>query len=203
MQNTAKTLLLRKQWQRYRGHSHCWWISATNGGRWSLNSTTDQEGDTTSCQCYCRAIEQSEGNCASSRAMLQIRPYENFRTKLVEVGHIMWRLHTVDEEYFIMNEYVDDGELVPNSFAEVAFRNTDGIASNERLGEDVLPVGILCMHCRFFAEEIQPRLQSYNADTPAIAGDKLPSLERKLHESRAFLNNPVDYRTKILLHIQV
>ena len=29
-------------------------------------------------------------NCAPSRTMLQIRPYKHFRTKLVEVGHIMW-----------------------------------------------------------------------------------------------------------------
>lgn len=150
-------------------------------------------------------LENQRVPYAPSMSLLQVRAYDNFRTNLVESGDILWRLHTVDEEYFIMNDYRDGGELVPNSFVEVIHHINDGhttctcsvynvisgIASNERPGQDILPVGILCMHCRFFDEEIYPRLHALNADEHATTDDRMPSLIRKLQDSRAFLNNPV------------
>ena len=65
-----------------------------------------------------------------------------------------------------MSDYSDDGEIIPNPFAEVTYNPQDGIthctyatcciissiaSQTSDADEEVLPEDISCTHCRFFA----------------------------------------------------
>ncbi|XP_064630618.1 uncharacterized protein LOC135489271 [Lineus longissimus] len=136
--------------------------------------------------------------CAPNRSMLTLNAYQNFKMKLVEVGTLMWRLHTDDRDSFILNEYGTDGELKLNSFVELTlyedglctcscetYKVIAAIASQD--AEDTLPDGLLCMHCRFMREEMRDQL-------PSILSDNAPAsshLALKLQQSKSSLNDPV------------
>jgi hypothetical protein len=137
----------------------------------------------------------------NSQALLSMKIYEHFRRKLVEQGTILWRLHTPAKEYFIMNEYADRGEIIPNSFAEVTYSPPDGImyctcetfrvlscvAAQRAEDEPVFPAGILCMHCKFFAEDIKDSLSDILSDRLSVTSH----LGLRLKHCRRDMNNPV------------
>lgn len=143
---------------------------------------------------------------APNKSVQRLNTYQNFKVKTVEVGVVVWRLHTQEQEYVIFNDYTEGGELIPNSFAEVVFTHqAEGgycvctcavykviacIASSQQSqGEEgLLPDGILCMHCRFFKEEMLPFLKVLMTDATAAAST---ALEDKLRMSKTYLNDPI------------
>lgn len=142
------------------------------------------------------------GRLADNTSSLRPNTYEHFRSKLVELGTILWRLHTPSKEYFIMSNYSDHGEIVPNSFAEVLYSRQDGVVScscdtyrvissvaqqEDRSDELVLPEGILCMHCRFFQEEIAHHIAELVEGTFVASS----SLHQKLLDAKRSMNLPV------------
>lgn len=146
--------------------------------------------------------EKLLGCLPANTSCLRLKTYEHFRSKLIEVGTILWRLHTPSKEYFIMSSYSDHGEIVPNSFAEVVYSHQDGVVScscdtyrvissvaqqDDRSDELVLPEGILCMHCRFLKEEILPRIPELVEDNLAA----ISSLHQRLYDSKRHMNDPV------------
>jgi hypothetical protein len=111
--------------------------------------------------------------CAPNQVIFVTNAYSNFKLKIVEVGSLFWRLHSDREDYFIMNEYCENGEIVPNSFEEVVvcscetYRVISAIACQDE--DDVIPYGLLCMHCHFAKEEIKPRSPSLLTDNAAAS----------------------------------
>lgn len=98
-----------------------------------------------------------------------------------------------------MSDYFDHGEIVPNSFAEVQYSHQDGVVScscemyrvilsiaqlEARPDELVFPEGILCLHCRFFQEEIAhhiPELVEGNFVASSLLGQKLLDAKRSMN----------------------
>jgi hypothetical protein len=135
--------------------------------------------------------------CAANQSLLHTGAFCNFKLKLVEVGSLFWRCHTDTKDIFIMNEYSEHGEIVPNNFVEVCltrdhvfcscetYRVISSIAHQEE--EHSIPTGLLCMHCRFVNDEVKPHLQSLLNDSIAASSP----IQLLLKKSKAFLNDPV------------
>ena len=144
---------------------------------------------------------------SANQKFCQLSTYDNFVLKTVEMGTLLWRLHTPDKNYFILNEYTGRGEILPNSFVELTcthnpqdlcvctcdvYKAIASIASSEQHQEEesVLPDGILCLHCRFFNEHVLPCLPQLLPGATAVSRALQP-LEAKLHKSADKLNDPV------------
>ncbi|XP_064627662.1 uncharacterized protein LOC135487619 isoform X2 [Lineus longissimus] len=142
--------------------------------------------------------------CAPTTAILNFHPYLNFKLKLVELGAIFWRYHSPEEDCFILNEYGEDGEIVPNSFCSVTveddivrcscdiYRIIATIANLDH-DNDIIPDGLLCMHCRFVKEEIKPHLNLLLEDSAGTDSSSTVSsaIQARINECKKHLNDPV------------
>ena len=137
-----------------------------------------------------------------SHSLITSSTYQHFRAKLVEVGTILWRLHASAKEYFIMSDYGDDGEIIPNSFVEVTYSPQDGIthctcethciissiaSQTADTDDEVLPEGISCMHCSFYTSELLPKLDDILSGKVVAESQ----LGKRLQDSTQLMNDPI------------
>ena len=143
-----------------------------------------------------------------SSAVSDRTQYDLFCEKLhLEDGLVQWRLHSHHEEVVIMNDYSPttgqwkslDYVHVTASFtdpAEVQIRCTcksyeymQGMALqkvNLDLDDDtVLSLDFTCMHCRFFAQFLQPIHESF------LSQDIISPMHKKVFPTLKEVNNPV------------
>jgi hypothetical protein len=106
----------------------------------------------------------------------EVSLFSSFSCKLVEVGHLVWRVRSDDFDVFVMNDYSADGDLLPCAFVHVERRCTDmdstfscscrsalllqTCAQNSAtMVEEVVPEGIMCMHCRFLKDNFNAMIE--------------------------------------------
>jgi len=119
-------------------------------------------------------------------------------------GIVCWRVHSTDEDVLAMNDYDDEtGEFMPSSFIHVSRKNVTGdimymcncsmfrwihaTITSAKADVDAVWVGIegtSCMHCRFVAEEFEPRMATL-LQNQASEADKI---YHKLLTARQWLN---------------
>ncbi|ELU15140.1 hypothetical protein CAPTEDRAFT_215987 [Capitella teleta] len=106
----------------------------------------------------------------------EVSLFASFSCKLVEVGHLVWRVRSDDFDVFVMNDYSADGDLLPCAFVHIERRCTDmditfscscrsalllqTCAQNSAtMVEEVVPEGIMCMHCRFLKDNFSAMIE--------------------------------------------
>jgi hypothetical protein len=136
--------------------------------------------------------------------------YSEFKRKLVLDGIVSWRVHSADEDVLAMNDYdVETGEFMPSSFVHVCrkivsgdimyecscsmFRWIHATVTSAKADIHSVWVGIegnSCMHCRFIAEELEPRLTDLlqiQADT-GMHGCEVDKIHHKLLTAKQWFN---------------
>lgn len=101
--------------------------------------------------------------------------YEGFKNTVVEIGVFSWRIHSPFLDVIAMNDYSSgSGEMLPQSFVHVTRLSEEGetfyscncvtyslllsMGPSGLPDGDLLPDNVTCMHCRFFREEVEPRM---------------------------------------------
>jgi hypothetical protein len=133
--------------------------------------------------------------------------YEEFTTKVVENGTIMWRTHTPENDIFVLNDYDVQGELLPTKFVHIEQKRINDemvyicdcstyliiqcsllSAVHLESEEQVLPAGTVCMHCRFMKEHMAPALEHVH-HTPT--GDNDDKIQRRVRKAERYRDQGV------------
>ena len=126
--------------------------------------------------------------------------YTKFKNQLLTSGTIKWRYNQDGRNVCIMNDYSVNGHLMPNSFAHISSKFTDGdtpviccscqiynFIQNVEIeeGSEIAPE-TSCMHCHFFQEHL---LNAYEVINQGCTNITRP-LEM-VRSSIQFMNDPV------------